>query len=64
MDEGYSIWRDYCKMGFKNSEGFEQAEKNSKTILKNMNPRKKWTEWSIWIGNYFLVGRMTLTGYY
>ena len=50
MNEGYSIWRDYCKMGFKNSEGFEQAEKNSKTILKSMNPRKKWTEWSIWIG--------------
>lgn len=41
MDEGQSIWRDYCKMGFKNSEGFEQAEKNSKTILKNMNQKKK-----------------------
>ena len=41
MDEGQSIWRDYCKMGFKNSEGFEQAEKNSKTILKNMNKKKK-----------------------
>ena len=63
MDEGQSIWRDYCKMGFKNSEGFEQAEKNSKTILKNMkkkknrNPRKKMKRMKCMNRELFLSGQ-------
>lgn len=44
MDEGQSIWRELLQDGLKNSEGFEQAEKNSKTILKNMNQKKKQTK--------------------
>ena len=36
------VFGETRKMGFKNSEGFEQAEKKkSKTLLKRMNPRKK-----------------------
>lgn len=57
------VFGETRKMGFKNSEGFEQAEKKCKTLLKK-NESKKKTNRMRYIRKYSLLGRMTPTGQY
>lgn len=51
------VFGETRKMGFKNSEGFEQAEKKCKTLLKKNESKKKTNRMRYMNKKIFLIGQ-------